>query len=36
MPDENEQKAFREQMMEDESPVQVITKGPEDYVRTHQ
>jgi hypothetical protein len=36
MPDAAEQEEFRKRMMEDESPVECVTKGPDDYVRTHQ
>ena len=36
MPDAAEQEEFRKRMVEDESPVECITKGPGDYVRTHQ
>lgn len=36
MPDEQECEEFRKRMMEDEPPVECITKGPDDYVRTHQ
>ena len=36
MPDEKECEEFRKIMMEDESQVECVTKGPDDYVRTHQ
>ena len=36
MPDTTEQEEFRKRMMEDNSPVECVTKGRDDYVRTHQ
>ena len=36
MPDEKEREEFRTRMMEDDSLVERVTKGPDDYVRTHQ
>lgn len=36
MPDEQDREAFRKRMMQDESQVECVTKGPDDYVRTHQ